>query len=227
MKILLTILTVIALAIFLPVTAVVAVAAACLLPCVLAGAAMVKQLAAPKSERLAWRILFANAIQRTREVLMLPAVKWQRWGTARAERRALPDLVYLANIAEGTHDGNITKQTDVAITERFLLAKIGSTAARVDICTAADIPIGVIADESAAIGDSVNVKLLGSSRTTLRMVASGAIAQGALIEPAAAGRVQTKGVGAGTHWVVGRALDAAAAAGDVIEVDPIAFMQII
>jgi hypothetical protein len=136
-------------------------------------------------------------------------------------------FVYLANIAEGTHDGNITKQTDAVITERFLLAKIGSTAARVDICGAADTPIGVINDEAAAIGDNINVKLLGSSRTTLRMVASAAIAQGALIEPAASGRVQTKGVGAGTHWVVGRALDAAANAGDVIEVDPMAFMQII
>jgi hypothetical protein len=135
--------------------------------------------------------------------------------------------VKLANIAEGTHDGNITKETDAVLAERYVLAKIGSTAARVAVCGAADIPIGVITDEAAAIGDLVNVALFGSARSTLRMVASAAIAQGALVEPAANGRVATKGVGAGTHWVVGRALDAAAAAGDVIEVDPMAFMQII
>lgn len=135
--------------------------------------------------------------------------------------------VKLANIAEGTHDGNITKETDAVLTERYLLAKIGSTAARVAVCGAADVPIGVITDEAAAIGDPVNVALLGSARNTLRMVASAAIAQGALVEPAASGRVATKGAGAGSHYVVGRALDAAANAGDVIEVDPTPFLQVI
>ena len=41
------------------------------------------------------------------------------------------------------------------------------------------------------------------------------------------GRVQTLGVGVGTHHVVGRALDAAANAGDVIEVDPHYFLRVI
>ena len=59
------------------------------------------------------------------------------------------------------------------------------------------------------------------------MVASAAIVQGALLEPAASGRVQTLGAGAGTHHVVGRALDAAGAAGDVIEVDPFYFLRVI
>src|SRR5688572_8369107 len=135
--------------------------------------------------------------------------------------------VRLANIAEGTHDGNITKAADAAITERFLLAKIGSASDRVAVCGAADIPIGVITDEAAAAGEHVNVALLGSSRGTVRMVASAAIAQGALLEPAASGRVQTLAGGAGTHHVVGRALDAATAAGDVIEVDPFYFLRVI
>jgi len=135
--------------------------------------------------------------------------------------------VRLANIAEGTHDGNITKEVDAAITERFLLGKIGSTAARVAVCGAADTPIGVITDEAAAAADIVNVALLGSARSTLRMVASGAISQGVLLEPAANGRVATLGIGAGTHHVVGRALDAAAAAGDVIEVDPFYVLRVI
>lgn len=135
--------------------------------------------------------------------------------------------VRLANVAEGTHDGEITKGSDAVITERFLLAKIGSASDRVAVCGAADTPIGVITDEAAAIGDLVNVALLGSTQHTVRMVASAAISQGALLEPAANGRVATLGAGAGTHHVVGRALDAAANAGDLIEVDPSYFLRVI
>jgi hypothetical protein len=137
------------------------------------------------------------------------------------------DTVYLANIAEGTHEGGITKLSDAAITERWILGKIGSASDRVAICGAADIPIGVITDEATAAGEAVCVSLLGASRGTVRMVASAAIVQGALLEPAASGRVQTLGAGAGTHHVVGRALDAASAAGDVIEVDPFYFLRVI
>lgn len=142
--------------------------------------------------------------------------------------RSKRKLVYLANIAEGVHDGGqITKGADAAITERFLLGKVGSASDRVAVCGASDTPIGVITDEAAAAGDLVNVALLGSTSRTVRMVASGAISQGALLEPAASGRVQTLGGGAGTHHVVGRALDAAGAAGDVIEVDPYYFLRVI
>jgi len=139
-----------------------------------------------------------------------------------------PKRVTFANIAEGTHaGGNITKAADAAITERFLLAKVGSASDRIAVCGAADAPIGVITDEAAAAGDLVNVTLFGAANSTVRMVASAAIAQGALVEPAANGRVQTLGVGAGTHHVVGRALDAAAAAGEIIEVDPSYFLRVI
>src|SRR5690606_24297183 len=131
------------------------------------------------------------------------------------------------NVAEGTHAGSLTKEADGEIGERHLLGKVGTAADRVDICGAADSPIGVITDEAEAAGDLVNVKLLGSSRGTALMVASGAISQGDLLEPAADGRVQTLGVSAGTHHVVGRALDEATAAGQVIEVDPFYFLRVI
>lgn len=137
------------------------------------------------------------------------------------------DTVRLANIAEGTHEGGITKFADAAISERYLLGKIGSSSDRVAICGASDTPVGVITDEASAAGEAVSVSLLGSARGTVRMVASAAIVQGALLEPAASGRVQTLGAGAGTHHVVGRALDAASAAGDVIEVDPYYFLRVI
>lgn len=143
------------------------------------------------------------------------------------DERGDSKTVLLANVAEGTHCGNITKAADAAITERFLLAKIGSASDRIAAAGAADTPIGVITDEAAAAGDLVNVALLGGQSSTVRMVASAAIAQGALLEPAASGRVQTLGAGVGTHHVVGRALDAAANAGDVIEVDPFYFLRVI
>lgn len=137
------------------------------------------------------------------------------------------DTVRLANIAEGTHEGGITKYTDAAITERWLLGKIGSASDRVAVCGASDTPVGVITDEASAGGEPVSVSLLGSAHGTVRMVASAVIAQGDLVEPAASGRIQTLGAGAGTHHVVGRALDAAGAAGDVIEVDPFYFLRVI
>jgi hypothetical protein len=149
-----------------------------------------------------------------------------RWRNRRA-RRGEGETVLLANIADGTHDGNITKAADAVISERFLLAKIGSASDRVNVCAAADTPIGVITDEATAIGDLVNVSLLGARGSTVRMVASAAIVQGALIEPAASGRVQTLTGSVGTHHVVGRALDAASSAGDVIEVDPFYFLRVI
>ena len=168
-----------------------------------------------------------------RALRVLVAAARVRWMQAHGklhnirEQTGIGRTVRLANIAEGTHNGNITKEADAAITERFLLGKIGTASDRIDGCGASDIPIGVITDEAEEEGDLVNVNLFGSSRGTVLMVASAAINQGALLEPAASGRVQTLGIGPGTHHVVGRALDAASAAGDVIEVDPHYFLRVI
>lgn len=145
---------------------------------------------------------------------------------ARRARRG--ELVYLANIAEGTHENSrITYFADAAVATRFLLAKRGSAADRVAICTGADVPIGVMTDEAAAAGDPMNVQLLGGCPGTVKMIASAAIAQDALLEPAAGGKVVTLGAGAGTHHVVGRALTAAAADGDEVEVAPSYFLRVI
>ena len=138
------------------------------------------------------------------------------------------DGVALANIAEGAAaTGNITKLTDAALTERYLVAKVGSGSDRVGVCGIADTPIGVITDEASAAGEEVNVFLLGAGVGTIYMVASAAIAQGALLENDASGRVKTLAGTAGAHHVVGRALSAASAAGDVIEVDPFYFIRAI
>jgi len=149
--------------------------------------------------------------------------RWQNSRLAQGDGRR----ARLANIAEGTHDGNLTKFADAAITERYLIGKVGSNAERVAVAGAGDAPLGVITDEATAMGDPVNVALLGSNRGTLRMVASGAIAQGALVEPTASGRIQTLGASAGIHHIVGRALDAALGAGDAIEVDAFYCLRVI
>ena len=111
------------------------------------------------------------------------------------------------------------------ISTRYLLGKIGSTAGNIAIAGAADKPIGVITDEAAAIGDFVDVDLLGSAKETKIMVASAAIAAGDYLMPAANGKVATMSASAGTYYCVGRALKAAAADGDQIEVDPIAAIK--
>ena len=80
---------------------------------------------------------------------------------------------------------------------------------------------GALANVSAADEYSRAVLVAESA------LASAAIAQDALLEPAANGRVATLGGGAGTHHVVGRALNAAGAAGDLIEMAPSYFLRVI
>lgn len=184
-----------------------------------------------EQNKMKGNIMKAKWMKRALATLVTAArVRWLqangKWNSTRS-RCADGRIVRLANIAEGTHEGNITKAVDAAITERWLLGKVGSAADRIAVCGLGEIPIGVITDEASAGGELVNVALLGSGRSTVRMVASAAIVQGALLEPAASGRVATLGGGAGTHHVVGRALDAASAAGDVIEVDPYYFLRVI
>jgi hypothetical protein len=132
-----------------------------------------------------------------------------------------------ANVGEGIWPGQKTYFADAVLAERGLLVKIGSTPLNVAIAGAADQPIGLTTDEAAAIGDPVEVELLGSAKETKLMVASAAIAAGAFIMPAANGRVQTLGSTTGTYYVVGRCLKPAAAAGDLIEVDPAPCMKIV
>lgn len=128
--------------------------------------------------------------------------------------------IRLANIAEGRHvTGNITKKLDAVPAERWVLAKFGSDVDHVNIAGAADIPLGVITDIGEAIEQEVNVQLLGCAPGTVFMVASAAITLGDFLQPAANGRVATLTATTGTHYNVGRALNAAAQAGDLVEVD--------
>lgn len=126
-----------------------------------------------------------------------------------------------ANIAEGRHlDGRITKLADAAIASRWLLVKFGTDADHVDLCGATDVPIGVCTDEPEAAEDATAVDLLGAAPGTTLMVASEAITAGELVFTAASGKVQDLPAGAGTYYQVGRALNAAGADGDLVEVAP-------
>lgn len=123
----------------------------------------------------------------------------------------------LANaIDTGTHDGPITRVADAAIS-RYLLVKIGATDTSVDVNGVTDRPIGSTANEASAANDRIPVKLLSDDETSL-LVASEAISVGDTIYTAASGKVQNEPATAGTYYRIGRALTAAAADGDLIEV---------
>jgi hypothetical protein len=129
--------------------------------------------------------------------------------------------VEFLNIGEGAYEGGLkTFKADAAITDRYLLGKAGSDSQHIAICGANDTPKCIITDEAAAAEDAVACELLGAHAKTSKMVASAAIAVEALLAPAANGQVVTLPASAGTYWIVGRALNAAGAAGDEIEVTP-------
>ncbi len=79
-------------------------------------------------------------------------------------------------------------------------------------------PLGTVPDEADAAEIDIEVRLLGIFDGTLIMVASGVIAADADVYADAAGKVSTLPAVAGLYWRVGRALVAAAADGDRIEV---------
>lgn len=143
-------------------------------------------------------------------------------------------LLALANIAEGTHaDGNITLKADAAMAVRHLLVKEGSDINHVAVCTAqTDRPIGVVNDEADAAEDFVNVQLFGAVKGTILMVAGAAITAGDEVTASSDGDydgyVTTAPTsGAGTYYIVGRAMNAATAAGDLVEVQPYFYRHVI
>ncbi|MDR2735760.1 MAG: DUF2190 family protein [Puniceicoccales bacterium] len=119
-----------------------------------------------------------------------------------------------SNIAEGTHEGNITRIAKADITEKYTLVKIDSSnSAEVDICTGSDLPIGVATDEASA-GDIVNVALLGCA-DTIKAIASAEISAGTRLMPAANGKITPLGTSTGTYNCIGIALNGAIANGMV------------
>ena len=83
--------------------------------------------------------------------------------------------------------------------------------------TATDDPIGVAEFAAAAQGDPVAVRLINGAGT-FEMTAAGAIDADADVYAAADGKIQALPVDAADYRKVGKALEAATADGDIIEV---------
>src|SRR4051794_19970404 len=105
----------------------------------------------------------------------------------------------------------VARLSSGALGSRFLLVKIGADKDHVALAAAVDTPLGVAQAITAGAEENIDVALCGTG-ACVKMQASGAIALGALLEPAANGQVQTLTGSVGTHHVVGRALIAAAQA---------------
>ncbi|MFQ5493771.1 MAG: hypothetical protein ACE5EX_00155 [Phycisphaerae bacterium] len=95
---------------------------------------------------------------------------------------------------------------------QYLRVKL--TAGKLAIAGLTDKEIGTLEAAAFADGD-VRAVRLAAAQGTAKMVAAGAISQGAEVFTAAGGQVSTSAV---TGFAVGIALEAAAAAGDLIEV---------
>lgn len=107
-------------------------------------------------------------------------------------------------------NGNITFTAGGAIAKgnpvKFSSGKVVATTA------ANDQAIGIALDSAAASGDIVPVAVLGSFTGTVQIKAGGAISQGAQVTAAATA------TSAATDVIIGVALEAASASGDMIEI---------
>lgn len=123
--------------------------------------------------------------------------------------------------------GVVTLTSSAAIAVGQLL-KFGADAAHVDVCGAADTPVGFALQAASGAGVDINVQLLGTARPVpLVGIASAAITHGAYLEPAASGRVQTLGGGVGTHHVVGMCLNDPGGAAASVTISPANFLRVI
>lgn len=116
----------------------------------------------------------------------------------------------------GVHPtGVLPLAAEVTIATRYLLVGPGAAAGGFIVNIATTRPYGVCLDEPTS-GNKAAVGLLGCMPGTARMVANAAIAVGDKVYTAAGGKVSpTYGA---TLFLCGRAMTAAAADGDIIEV---------
>lgn len=112
-----------------------------------------------------------------------------------------------------TEDGTKTFIADEAIAQ-YARVKFDSDG-RVTTAGLADQDIGVAMLAAAAAGDAIPVKFRNAPGT-VPMIAIEALAVGALVYTEASGKIQD--TAASTAYLVGRALEAATADGDIIEV---------
>ena len=126
----------------------------------------------------------------------------------------------LANVAEGQSlNGLKTYLSDAVIASRYLICKFGTDAAHINLTAAGDLPLGVITDAAAAIGDPVAVALFDAASGTQKVAINSNVNYNDLLTTDANGYAKTLPTADGTYWVIGRALQSGAA-GDTIEFVP-------
>lgn len=124
---------------------------------------------------------------------------------------------YNAPNAGVASSGIKTYLADAAIT-RYNLVKAGSDVEHVAVSAGAtDIIRGIALDQAEAAEDPIAVFVLGAASGTVLVVAAAAITLGDLVQSNGDGKVKTC---VSTGYPIGRALQAAQAAGDVIEIAP-------
>jgi hypothetical protein len=107
---------------------------------------------------------------------------------------------------------------DAAIT-RGHVVKFGTDEDHVAVTSAAtSVPIGVALDTADAAEDPISVAILGSYTGTLKVIAGAAITSDDFVQGTTAGVTITA---ASTGYYIGVALQAAQAAGDIIEIAPV------
>lgn len=124
-----------------------------------------------------------------------------------------------SNIAEGTHAGSLTLTAAEDIDSPYLLVKIDDAGNAVEICTAADLPVGLALDE-CDMGEGVAVALPGCAESTFMCRAASDVDAGDEVFTAADGKVANTATG--SCYKVGVAINAAQA-GALVEVDPQGF----
>lgn len=124
----------------------------------------------------------------------------------------------VCNVNEGRHANGVVSRTLDATATRYLVAKYGTSATNVGLAGASDVPLGFILDEGAS-GDLVQVQLFSGAGTVF-VQASAAISAGASVSVTTGGKLLTLPTASGTYYQVGRALNAAANSGDLVEIDP-------
>lgn len=134
--------------------------------------------------------------------------------------RKRTDVVNMVNAAnapnQGRHiNGRKTFFSDAAIA-RWAVVKLGSDENHIaSSASATDTPIGIAEDEATEAEYPVSVALIPGCVGTTLCIATGVIAAGALVQSNGDGTVKTA---VGTGYVIGRAINASGATGDLIEV---------
>lgn len=138
-------------------------------------------------------------------------------------RRHRGDFLANALLVNVHPTGNIAKIPDAAFASRYLIAKRGTDVDHIDLCGVGDIPLGIVTDETGTTADltvPLNVAHFGAIIGTQRVQAAAAVALDAQVVSGAAGQARTLPGASGTYYIIGRAIQAAAAQNDQFEIAP-------